>query len=284
MTRPKFSVIIINYCSGLLTKACIASVRRARPPEPYEIFVVDNASKDDSREILTTDIAGIRTHFSSRNLGFARAMNLALRETSGEYALLLNPDVIVLTGALRALLAFMETHPRVGISAGQLVNPNGTVQESASRFYTPQTILYRRTALGRLPWARRHLDRIFMRDVDLANPQPIDWAIGACLCVRRSAMEEVGPMDERFFLYFEDMDWCRRFWRAGWGIWYVPAARFAHYHKRESAQERGLLALFHPVARIHIASGVKYLWKYRGGVAPRPARAPAPASGGAPSP
>jgi len=270
MAPVAFSVVVVNYFSGLLAKACIQSIRRSNPSEPYEIFVVDNASRDDSREVLTADIEGIRTYFSPANLGFAKAVNLALRETHGEFVLLLNPDIIVLKDAIQTLLHFMRSHPHVAIAAGQLVNPNGTVQESALRFYTPSTILYRRTSLGRLPWARRHLRQVFMRDRDLTKAQPVDWVIGACMCVRRSAMKDIGPMDERFFLYFEDMDWCRRFWEHGWEVWYVPSARFAHYHKRESAQEQGLFALFHPVARTHIVSGIKYFLKYRGaGAAPR---------------
>lgn len=263
MASPVFSVVIVNYFSGLLTKACIQSIRRSQLQDPYEIFVVDNASKDDSGEVLTADLTGIETHFSPTNLGFAKAVNLALRETTGEFVLLLNPDIIVLKDAIEQLLQFMRAHPRVGIATGQLVNPNGTVQESVFRFYTPATILYRRTFLGRLPWARRHLQNIFLRDADLQREQSVDWVLGACMCVRRKAIEEVGPMDERFFLYFEDMDWCRRFWEKGWEVWYVPSARFAHYHKRESAQEQGLLALFHPVARTHIASGIKYFLKHR---------------------
>jgi hypothetical protein len=267
--RPRFSVIIVNYFSGLLTKACIQSIRRSNPPEPHEIFVVDNASKDDSREILTSEVDGIRTFFSDTNSGFARAVNHAIRETTGEYVLLLNPDIIVLKDAVSMLLSFMSAHPKVALAAGQLVNPNGTVQDSASRFYTPLTILYRRTPLGKLPWARRHLDHVFLRDRNLSMPQTVDWVIGACMCVRRSAIEDVGLMDERFFLYFEDMDWCRRFWEKNWEVWYVPAARFAHYHKRESAQDQGILALFNPIAQTHIASGMKYFAKYRGSRMPR---------------
>lgn len=267
--RPLLSIVIVNYFSGLLTKACIQSIRRSPPADPYEIFVVDNASRDDSKEVLTADVEGIRTYFSPTNDGFARAVNHALRETTGEYVLLLNPDIIVLKDAIRDLLSFMRSHPRAAVAAGQLLNPNGTVQDSVSRFYSPLTILYRRTSLGGLPWAKRHVERIFLRDRDLTAPQSVDWVIGACMCVRRSAIADVGPMDERFFLYFEDMDWCRRFWEKKWEVWYVPSARFAHYHKRESAQEQGIFALFNPVARTHIASGIKYFLKYRGTRVPR---------------
>lgn len=260
---PKVSIIIINYNSGLLTKACIQSVRKTYAGSDYEVLVVDNDSQDDSREILTSEIENIRVKFTGKNLGLAKAVNIALKETTGEYILLLNPDIVALGGGVAELINFMDANQKVGAAAGQLINPNGTIQDSFFRFYRPATILYRRTFLGRLPWAKRHLDKIFMRDSDYTKAQKVDWILGACMCIRRSALGHVGPMDERFFLYFEDMDWCRRFWENGWEVWYVPQARFAHYHKRESAQERGLFVFLNPVARIHIASGIKYFLKYR---------------------
>ncbi len=264
MEKPKVSIIIVNYYTGLLTKACIQSVRRSSEKANYEIFVVDNASKDDSREILTSEIDGIKVHFSDKNIGYSRAVNIGLKKTTGDYIVLLNPDIIVLKEGISELIRFMEEHPRAGVASGQLINPNGTPQESAFRFYQPMTILYRRTFFKYLPWAKRHLDHVFMRGTDFSKPQQVDWVLGACMCVRRSALQEVGLMDERFFLYFEDMDWCRRFWEKKWEVWYAPHARFAHYHKRESAQEQGIFALFNPVARIHISSGIKYFSKYRG--------------------
>lgn len=263
VNKPKFSVVIVNYFSGLLTKACIQSIRRTYAENNYEVFVVDNDSKDDSREILTSEIEGVRVKFTGKNLGYAKAVNIALKETTGEYVILLNPDIIALKDGVSQLIKYMDENKIVGIAAGQLINPNGTTQESGFRFYQPMTILYRRTFFRYLPWAKKHIDRIFMRDVDFSKPQKVDWVLGACMCIRRSALEEVGNMDERFFLYFEDMDWCRRFWEKKWEVWYVPQARFAHYHKRESAQDRGLLAFLNPVARIHISSGIKYFLKYR---------------------
>lgn len=262
--KPAVSVVIVNYFTGLLTKACIQSVRRSDPAINYEIYVVDNASKDDSREILTSEIENIKVHLSEKNDGYAKAVNIGLKETSGEYIILLNPDIIVLKEAVSELVKFMDENPRAGVASGQLINPNGTPQESAFRFYTPMTILYRRTFFKHLPWAKKHLDRIFMRETDFSKAQQVDWVLGACMCIRRSALQEVGLMDERYFLYFEDMDWCRRFWEKKWQVWYTPRARFAHYHKRESAQEQGVFALFNPVARIHISSGIKYFLKYRG--------------------
>lgn len=259
------SVVMVNYNSALLTKASVQSVQEtlAGSGIQYEIFVFDNASADDSVEVLAADIPGIHWMASQVNLGFGRAVNIAIRRTEGRYVLLLNPDVIALPGAIKALLDFADRHPRAAVVAGRLYNPNGTVQASAPSFYTPLTVLYRRTLLGQLPWARRYLNRVLTAGTRGDKPRQVDWVLGACMLVRRRAIEEVGSMDPRFFLYFEDMDWCRRFWSRGWEVWYVPAARFTHYHKRESAQERGLRAFFNPLARVHIASGVKYFWKYR---------------------
>lgn len=257
------SIIIVNYGSGRLAKACVDSIRRSPPGGQYEVLVIDNCSPDDSQELLATEVPGIRFFPQDSNLGYSKAVNLGIRKARGEYLLILNPDIIVLNGAIDALLVFAREHPKAAVVAGQLLNPNGSVQESCFRFYTPFTILARRTSLGLLPLARRHLHTVLSREIDKSRPFPIDWVLGACMLVRRDVIEKVGVMDERFFLYFEDMDWCRRFWEAAFEVWYVPQAQFAHYYKRESAHENWLLSLFRPITRTHILSGVKYFWKYR---------------------
>lgn len=259
----KLSIVIVNYKSGRLAKACVESIHRSTPRVPYEVIVVDNASPDDSQELLATEVPNVRFLPQTENLGFARGVNVGIAAAQGEFILILNPDIIVLNGAVDRLLDFAHAHPHAAVLAGQLLNPNGSVQDSLFRFYTPFTILARRTPLGMLPFGRRHLQRVLLRDGDRTSARPVDWVLGACMLVRRSALEKVGEMDGRFFLYFEDMDWCRRFWEAGFEVWYVPDARFAHHHKRASAQEAGLFALLQPITRIHIASGIKYFWKYR---------------------
>jgi len=263
MASPTFSVIIVNYNSGRLAKACVESIRRSAPQATYEVIVVDNASPDDSSELLATEVPDIRFLPQRENLGFARGVNVGIAVARGDFLLILNPDIFVLGRAIDTLVEFARAHPQAAVLAGQLLNANGSRQDSVFRFYTPWTILARRTPLGLLPAGRRHLDWVLLRDYDRAAPRRVDWVLGACMLVRRSIIETVGPMDGRYFLYFEDMDWCRRFWRSGFEVWYVPAARFAHYYKRASAQEGGLSALFHRPTRTHIVSGLKYFWKYR---------------------
>lgn len=257
------SIIIVNYNSGRLVKACVDSIRRASLKATYEIIVVDNASGDDSREFLATEVPSIRFFPQESNLGLARGVNVGIAASGGRLILTLNPDILVLGDAIDQLVDFAKAHPKAAVVAGQLLNPNGSVQDSCFRFYTPMTIMARRTPLGLLPASQRHLRRVLLQEYDHRSPRQVDWVLGACMLARRSAIEAVGSMDPRFFLYFEDMDWCRRFWGAGFEVWVVPAARFAHYYKRESAQEAGFSALFQPITRIHIASGFKYFWKYR---------------------
>jgi len=257
------SIIIVNYGSGRLAKACVESIRRSAPHALYEVIVVDNASPDDSQELLATEVPDIRFLPQTENLGFARGVNAGIEAAQGEFLLTLNPDIIVLNQAIDRLLEFARSHPQAAVLAGQLLNPNGSVQDSCFRFYRPFTILARRTPLGLMPFGRRHLRRVLLRDDARTSARRVDWVLGACMFVRRSAVAKVGVMDPRFFLYFEDMDWCRRFWDHDYEVWYVPDARFAHYYKRASAQEAGLSALFRPITRIHIASGAKYFWKYR---------------------
>jgi GT2 family glycosyltransferase len=150
-----------------------------------------------------------------------------------------------------------------------LTHPDRTRQESAHSFTSPLIPLYRRTPLGRLPWARRALDRYFLRHEKLDRPTEVDWAIGAALFVRRQAIDEVGTMDERYFMYFEDTDWARRFWEKGWKVVYWPEAEIIHYHRRESADAGWFTGLFHRVTRIHLESAVKYFRKWRGQKPPR---------------
>jgi GT2 family glycosyltransferase len=166
----------------------------------------------------------------------------------------------------------METHREVGIVGPKLLHPDRSMQESAHRFPTPFMPLYRRTPLGKLPHARREMHRYAMRgELGGDAPMEVDWMEGAALLVRKKAIEEVGMLDERFFMYMEDADWARRFWDAGWKVVWHPGATLMHYHRRASADTAWFLAPFtNKVTRFHIVSAVKYFRKWRG--VPHPAR------------
>lgn len=265
----QLSVIIVNYNSGALTRACVESLFREKVAGGLEIIIIDNASRDDSVAFLRSDFPEVTVIANPHNVGLAAAVNQGLAKALGNFVLLLNPDIIVLPGALQALVAFMQEHKDVGVAGGQLLSPNGRVQYSCFRFYTPGTILYRRTWLGKTKWGRQEIQRFLMKDFNHASARDVDWLMGSCLCLRRTAVEHVGGMDERFFLYFEDVDWCRRFWHGGWRVTYVPQAQFSHYHQ-QSSRRGALVGIFtNWTTREHILSALKYFYKYRGVAEPR---------------
>lgn len=268
------SIVIVNYRTRGMVKQGLKSVRAARPRLNYEVLVVDNDSKDGLPQMIREEFPEVRLIALERNLGFAAGNNAAFRKAKGKYVFVLNPDAMVDPGSVEALFAYMEAHPEIGVLGPRLVRPDGEIQESVHRFPTPWIPVYRRTPLGRLARARVALDRYAMRGELSDAPQEVDWMEGAALFVRRAAMDEVGMFDERYFLYFEDADWCRRFWEKGWKVIHHPGISIIHYHRRESADALWFLAPFtNKVSRIHIESAVKYFLKWKGKTLPRKEKA-----------
>lgn len=229
------SIVIVNYNTSDDLARCLDSLRAHPPACPYTIVVVDNASREPGLTALRVRQPDVRWLMNEENLGYARGVNRGLAEVDAGWALILNPDIQVFPGAIDRLLAFAAARPRAGIVAPQLLNEDGTVQDSARRFYTLRTLLLRRTPLGRLfPNAQSVRDHL-MRDFDFRSERAVDWVLGGAMLVRREARAAVGPLDERFFLYFEDVDWCFRMWQAGWEVLYTPESRMLHKHRRASA-------------------------------------------------
>ena len=177
--------------------------------------------------------------------------------------MLVNPDLTVFPGEMEKLVAFADASPQAGIIGPLVENPNGMRQESCTRLPTPLIPAYSRTVLGRMPFGRRALDRFLMRDVPHDVPHEVDALYGAAMLIRRPVLTQVGHFDERFFMYYEDIDLCRRAAAAGWNICYAPIARFVHYHQRESRIRAPWEIFTNRLTREHIASAVKYFLKYR---------------------
>lgn len=259
------SIIIVNYKTRGMVKQGLKSLRLARIRLNYEVFVVDNGSRDGLPELVRADFPEARLVAFDRNAGFAAGNNAAMRKAKGKYVFVLNPDALVNEGSIEAMYAYMEAHPEIGVLGPKLAHPDGKRQESAHRFPSPWMPIYRRTPLGNLPEAKREIDRYFLRDLDMRVPTDVDWVEGAAMFVRRAAIDKVGLFDERFFVYFEDTDWCRRFWNGGWKVVYHPGIEIVHYHRRESADTLWFLAPFaNKVSRIHIMSAIKYFRKWWG--------------------
>jgi len=217
------SIIIANFNTRDLLRNCLNSIYQTVLDISYEIIVVDNASSDGSITMLEEEFPGVQIIKNTENLGFGAANNQAFRIMKGRYALLLNTDTILTDHAVKALFTFMESNPEAAMACGQLLNADGTKQNSIAAFPTLRTLLFNTAFLEylfptRYP-SKRH---------DYKEPIEIDSGIGACLMVRKAAIDEVGMFDERYFFFFEETDWAREMRSKGWKIYHVPTARIYH--------------------------------------------------------
>ncbi|MBI3891535.1 MAG: sugar transferase [Candidatus Wallbacteria bacterium] len=258
MRRMQLSIVIVNYDTSSMLRESLGSVLRESSGLDAECIVVDNHSPDGSARMVATEFPGVQLIANSVNVGFSTGVNQGLARARGEYVLVLNADTLMLAGSIRALVDFMDDHPDCGIAGPRLQYGDGRLQPSCRTFYSFKTLLLRRTALGRLlpdhPEARRHM----MLDWNHGSVRKVDWVLGAAMMVRRRALEHVGPMDERYFLYLEDVDWCYRMKQAGWAVYFCPYSRVVHYY-RQGSRDAGL---FNPDLWIHLESAVRYYDKW----------------------
>ena len=231
----KISVVIVNYNVKYYVGQCIDSVRRALQGIDSEIIVVDNHSRDGSVDYLSK-IEGVRIIESGHNLGFSKANNIAIRQSTAEYVLMLNPDTIVAEDAIRMIIDFADSHPQAGGIGVRMHNDWGTIaRESRRGLPSPMTSFYKIIGLSkRLPQHRKY-GRYYMGWLPWDSPSRIEVVSGACFLVRRKAIDEVGLMDEDYFMYGEDIDLSYRLLKGGWENWFVPAD-IIHY-KGESTQK-----------------------------------------------
>lgn len=278
----KLSIIILNYKSKGLLKQCLKGIVLSQPKIEYEIIVVDNNSGDGSlamtKNLLTKEyfskqekligqeieIPPYKTIQSPVNGGFSAGNNIGIKASVGEYFMILNPDIAIVPGVIEKMVEYMEKNPKAGIIGPKLLNPDQTVQYSCRRFPNYLVPLFRRSIVGRLPFAKKMVDSYLMIDFDHQKTVEVDWLFGACLLIRRSASEKIGLLDERYFMYFEDMDYCRRFWENGYKIIYLADVEIIHYHAQYSSQREGIMGIFSRGGQIHLISGLKYFLKYRG--------------------
>lgn len=217
------SVIIVNWNTRGLLRDCLESVERTISDMTYEVIVVDNASADDSVAMVKESFPRVMIISNSENRGFAAANNQALKIMAGRYALLLNSDTVLTEGAVRGLFSFMEGRPDAAMACGQLLNRDGSKQNSIACFPTLLTLITNTSLLEYL-FPQRYPSKRYGHQ----GPVEIDSAIGACLMARRRAIEDIGPFDERYFFFFEETDWAYRMKRGGWKIYHIPGASIYH--------------------------------------------------------
>lgn len=240
------SVTIVSWNTVADLRCCLQSLRERADEASFEVIVVDNDSRDGSAEMVEREFAEIRLIRAGRNLGFTAGHNRALGERRGRDAFLLNPDAIVHPGAIRELVAYARAHVEVGILGPKLLNPDGTLQYSCRTFPNPVAAAFRGTFLGRLFPKNRYVREYLMTDWPHDQPREVDWVSGAALYVKGEVMERVGLFDEGFFMFCEEVDWCKRAWEAGFRVRYLPTAVVTHVIGRSTDQVANrMIVLFH---------------------------------------
>ena len=210
----KLSIVIVSYNVRTYLEQCLQSVQKALEGIEGEVFVVDNHSEDDSVAVVRTDYPWVRLIESPENVGFARANNIAIRQSEAEYVLLLNPDTVVEENTLRQSLAFMDSHPEAGGAGVMMHNADGTLApESRRAIPTPWV-----SCLKMLGFTKRY----YMSHLPWDQPSQIEVISGAFCLLRKKALDEIGLLDETFFMYGEDIDLSYRLLKGGWQNWYLP--------------------------------------------------------------
>jgi hypothetical protein len=255
---PSLSIILLSWNVRDLLRACLKSLPLAEAQT--EIIVVEAASADGSADMVRGEFPSVKLITSDENLGYTRGNNLGLRAATGRYLLILNPDTEVLAETLGRMLAYMDAHPRVGVLGPQLIFPDGSLQSTRRRFPSLLTGFLEST------WAqplapRALLDHYYARDLADNAIAEVDWVVGAALLVRREAYAQVGRLDEEFFMYSEELDWCKRIKAAGWQVVYFPEARIIHHEARSSAQVPAATHIRFNTSKVH------YFRKYHGALA-----------------
>ncbi len=242
----RFSVVIVNYHSWPLTLACVASLRETGY-EGLEILVADN----DSEEVPELP-PGVRLVRSGENLGLTRAWNRVLPGTSGELVVLLNPDTVVEKDFFERIGAFFAVEPSAGVAGPRILDADGELQLSARREISLVSGLLGRTSLlTRLFPKSSFVKGQFPALDEISRPARVDWVSGACMVVRREALNRISPLDERFFLYFEDADLCRRVREAGWSVFYLPDVEVLHQTGGSSRSRPRAIWLLHKSAFLY---------------------------------
>ncbi len=261
-TTAHVAIVILNYNTRDLLRSAIRSIFASSTAHRRSVYVVDNASPDGSADMVAAEFAGVRLIRATHNGGFAYGNNLALREVldagatatdrDERYVMLLNPDAELEPDALDLLVAYLQQHPETGAVGPRVVLPDGTLDLACRRsFPTPEVSFYRMTGLSRLFPHSRRFGRYNLTYLDPAVETPVDSLVGAAMLVREEVVREVGLLDEAFFMYGEDLDWCFRIKAFGWQIVYYPRAVVRH-HKRAASTKRAVPSIhaFYDAMRI----------------------------------
>ncbi len=263
------SLIVTHYKTPAVLRLCLKAIEKSCKNIEHETILVDSESLPETQEIIKEKFPKVIFIPFKKNVGYAKLVNAGIKKLSGQYILILNADIIPKNDSVGCLIGFLEKNKNVGLTGPQLLNFDDSPQFSAFCYYSPWTVICRRSWLGKTPCGEKEIDRFLLKEKIKSigpNGLEVDWLMGSALMARREAVNKIGLLDERFFMYFEDVDWARRFWENGYKVVYFPNAKMYHYHYKASDRGRGIFDFFlNKQSRIHFLSALKYFWKYRKG-------------------
>lgn len=233
MDIPKVSVVVVNWNTKKYLNDCLESIARTMSAIEYEVLVVDNNSADGSADMVASNFPGVKLIRNKENIGFAKANNIAISAGTGEYVLVLNPDTIVMPGAIGKMTEFMDSNQHVGACGPRIYDRKGNITQWRKRLPSLNRAFRTDSMLGRIfPLAGESPEN----EITPVSPVEVEWMHGCCMFIRRQTIKEVGLMEEKLFLTFEEQDWCLRMQQKGWKIYHVPAAEIVHYEGESRKQ------------------------------------------------
>ena len=257
------SVILVSYNTREFLAQALRTVSEASNAIEVEVFVVDNASKDGSPDMVAEQFPDVHLVRNARNLGFAAANNIALKQVSGRHVLLLNSDTIVRRDTLKLLVQFLDEHPEAGAVGCKILNPDGSLQPDCMRgFPTPMAAFCKISGLSRLFPNSRRLARYNMTYLDPQQTQQVEVLSGSCMMIRAETIAGVGLLDEGYFMYGEDIDWCYRMHSASWKLYYVPDTEIIHF-RGESGRAEPMHMLYRKTEAMSIFANKHMQRRYR---------------------
>jgi len=267
---PSVTIVVTHHKTPKVLKMALGYVKAWKEDfenngGEAEIIVTDSETTSETVEMMDDMFPDITYLQEPKNIGFGKIINRAWKVAKGEYIFTMNADLVVPRAQeINKILTYMEENEDVGIAGPRLLNFDETHQPSAFRFYTPMTIIYRRTPLGRLASGKKTLNSFVLKHAkDITEkPTEVDWLMGSAFLIRKKYLDKVGVFDERFFMYMEDVDLCRRFWENGFKVVYYPHSVMYHFHGKVSRSAGPFGAILNKYTRIHIASGYKYFRKH----------------------
>lgn len=260
------SIIIVSFNTKGLTRRCLEKISHIENEINYEVIVVDNGSNDGSADMISLEFPWVKLIRLEKNRGFAGGNVPGMRRAKGRYILLLNSDAFISKGILKRTVSYMDQHPRIGILGCKLVNEDGSLQPSARMLPSPFNKVLHITGLA----ARFHESRFFGRlDFswwDHSEPRSVGWVVGAYFLIRRETMKEIGPLDDRYFLYFEEIDYCLSARRAGWDVVFYPYAEVIHLGGQSAIKnhDERITPVGKQILKIKFSSEYKYYRKLYG--------------------